>query len=163
MNPRRWWQEHSLKVLAIRDTPNAIAGGIAIGLFFSITPLFGLKTLLTIFVAWITRSNLVAAFLASAAHNIALPLMPFLYRGEYDLGYWLLSQPHHWPPALSKAPWQEHKWLSWSALYGVGKYLLLGSFVCATPLAILAFFGARKIVARHHRERAERTQSVNLE
>src|SRR5436190_11353010 len=146
MNSRRWLHEHSLKVLAIRDTPEAIAGGVAIGIFFSLTPLFGLKTLLTIIVAWLTRSNVVAAFLASAAHNIALPLMPLLYRGEYDLGYWLLTHPHHWPPALSKAPWQEHKWLSWSALYSVGKYSLLGSFVCATPLAIVAFFVARKIV-----------------
>src|SRR5436309_2075255 len=34
MNPRRWLHEHSLKLLAIRDTPEAIAGGVAIGLFF---------------------------------------------------------------------------------------------------------------------------------
>src|SRR6185369_1983070 len=98
MNLKRWFKEHSLKLLAIRDTPEAIAGGVAIGIFFSLVPLFGLKTILTIFFAWLTRSYLVAAFLASASHNIVLPLMPLLYRGEYDVGYWLLSNPHHWPP-----------------------------------------------------------------
>ena len=48
MNPKRWLHEHSLKLLAIRDTPEAIAGGVAIGIFFGFTPLFGLKTALTI-------------------------------------------------------------------------------------------------------------------
>jgi len=49
LNLRRWLHEHSLKLLAIRDTPEAIAGGVAIGIFFGFTPLFGLKTLLAIF------------------------------------------------------------------------------------------------------------------
>jgi uncharacterized protein (DUF2062 family) len=150
MNLRRWWREHSLKVLAIRDTPNAIAGGVAIGLFFSLVPLFGLKTLLTIVFAWLTRSNILAAFLASASHNIALPLMPLLYRGEYDVGYWLLAHPHQLPPPLLKAPWEGHKFINWSTIYTIGKYLLVGSFVFATPVALLAFVVTRKIVARHH-------------
>jgi len=150
MNPRRWLREHSLKVLAIRDTPNAIAGGVAIGIFFSLIPLVGFKTLLTIFFAWLTRSNLVAAFVASAAHNVALPLMPLLYRGEYELGFWLFSNPHRLPPPLLTAHWESHKFLSWTAIYSMGKDLLVGSIVCATPLALLAFFVTRKIVARHH-------------
>src|ERR1044071_948539 len=76
MNPHRWLREHSLKLLAIRDTPVAIAGGVAIGIFFGFTPLFGLKTLLAIFFAWLTGSNILAAVLASALHDIVLPLMP---------------------------------------------------------------------------------------
>ena len=63
MNPRRWLHEHSLKLLAIRDTPEAIAGGVAIGIFFGFSALFGLKTVLTIFFAWLTRSNILAAVL----------------------------------------------------------------------------------------------------
>ena len=61
MNPRRWFRKHSLKLLAIRDTPQAIAGGVAIGMFFGFTPLFGLKTILAIFCAWLTGSNILAA------------------------------------------------------------------------------------------------------
>jgi uncharacterized protein (TIGR03546 family) len=148
MNPRRWLHEHSLKLLAIRDTPEAIAGGVAIGLFFSLTPLFGLKTGLTFFFAWLTRSNLVAAFLTLALHNVAIPLMPLLYRGEYDVGYWLLSQPHHWPPPLFKAPWEGQKWLG--SILATSKDLLFGSLVFAAPTATFAFFVTRKIVARHH-------------
>jgi hypothetical protein len=159
MNPRRWLHEHSLKLLAIRDTPEAIAGGVAIGLFFSLTPLFGLKTALTFFFAWLTRSNLVAAFLTLALHNVAIPLMPLLYRGEYDVGYWLLSQPHHWPPPLLNAPWESHKWLD--AIFASGRDLLLGSLVCAAPVAILTFFVTRKIVARHRAKPKQLTETTN--
>ena len=104
MNPHRWLHEHSLKLLAIRDTPEAIAGGVAIGIFFGFTPLFGLKTVLSILFAWLTRSNIIAAVIASAAHDVLLPLMPVVFRWEYDVGFWLLSQPHQWPQPLTRMP-----------------------------------------------------------
>jgi uncharacterized protein (DUF2062 family) len=150
MNPRRWLHEHSLKLLAIRDTPEAIAGGVAIGIFFGFSALFGLKTVLTIFFAWLTRSNILAAVLASAGHDIALPLMPVIYRFEYDIGYWLLSNPHQLPPPMLKAGWENLHWRNWTSIFSVGKDLLLGSAVCAAPPAGLTYFITRKIVARHH-------------
>ena len=101
MNPRRWLQEHSLKLLAIRDTPEAIAGGVAIGIFFGFIPIVGLKTISAIFLAWLTRSNILAAVIAGAFHDIFLPLMPVIYRWEYDVGFWLLHNPHRWPPAFA--------------------------------------------------------------
>src|ERR1044071_4671354 len=101
-NLRRWLKDHSLKLLAIRDTPNAIAGGVAIGIFFGFTPLLGLKTLLSIFFAWLTRSNIIAAVIAVTLHDVALPFMPVLFRWEYDIGYWILSDPHQWPMSYSQ-------------------------------------------------------------
>ena len=58
MNLRRWLHEHSLKLLAIRDTPEAIAGGVTIGVFFGFMPLFGMKTALALFFAWLTRRTI---------------------------------------------------------------------------------------------------------
>ena len=150
MNPRRWLHEHSLKLLAIRDTPEAIAGGVAIGIFFGFTPLFGLKTLLAILFAWLTRSNILAAVLASTLHDIVLPLMPVVYRFEYGVGYFLLSHPHHWPPPMVKPHWESLHWRSWVSIFKVGKDLVVGSVVCAAPVAALAFFISKRIVARHH-------------
>src|SRR2546421_12854227 len=103
MNLRRWLHEHSLRLLAIRDTPEAIAGGVAIGIFFGFTPLLGLKTLSAMFFAWLTRSNILAAALAATMHDVALPLMPVIYGWEYFAGFWVLN--HHWP---SKADWHPH-------------------------------------------------------
>jgi len=152
MDPRSWFHEHSLKLLAIRDTPEAIAGGVAIGVFIGFTPLIGLKTALTILFAWLTRCNILAAVLASAAHDILWPVMPVIFRWEYDAGFWLLSQPHQWPPPLSKT--QLHSWRNWSTLFTVGKPLLLGSFVCSAPFAILAYFFTKRLVTRHHRKKS---------
>ena len=116
MNPHRWLHEHSLKVLAIRDTPEAIAGGVAIGIFIGFTPLFGLKTVLTILFAWLTGSNIIAAVIASAAHDILWPVMPVIFRWEYDVGFWLLSQPHHWPESFTKMDLHGQSWRRWSRI-----------------------------------------------
>lgn len=153
MNAKRWLKEHSLKILAIRDTPEAIAGGVAIGVFFGFTPLFGLKTLLTLFFAWLTRSNLIAAVLAATAHDVMLPLMPVVYLWQYDLGYWLLSSPHEWPKSMFKVELHGHLWRSWTTFFSVGRPLLVGSVVCAGPVATLTFFITRAMIARHHRRK----------
>jgi uncharacterized protein len=153
MNPHRWLHEHSLKLLAIRDTPEAIAGGVAIGIFIGFTPLFGLKTLLTILFAWLTRSNIIAAVLASAAHDVLLPLMPVIFRWEYDVGFWLLSQPHQLPPPLSRMHLEGHSWRKWTTFFTVGKPLLLGSVVCSAPWAILSYVLTKILVARHQRKK----------
>ena len=153
INVRRWLHEHSLKLLAIRDTPQAIAGGVAIGIFFGFVPVFGLKTLSAIFFAWLTRSNIIAAVLAGTLHDIILPFMPVLYAYEYKLGFWLLSQPHHWPKALRRMNWDPHAWLSWTTFLTVGKPMLVGSIICAAPVAVVSFFVTRIVMERHQRKK----------
>jgi uncharacterized protein (DUF2062 family) len=163
MNPKRWLHEHSLKVLAIRDTPEAIAGGVAIGIFIGFTPLIGLKTLLTILFAWLTRSNILAAVIASAAHDILWPVMPVIFRWEYDVGYWLLSQPHHLPPPLIRRHWDLHSLRSWTNLLTVGKPLLVGSLVCSAPFALLSYVFTKRLVARHQRKKHLHDAAVSTE
>jgi uncharacterized protein (DUF2062 family) len=165
MNPHRWLHEHSLKVLAIRDTPEAIAGGVAIGIFIGFTPLVGLKTALCILFAWLTRSNIIAAVLASAAHDILLPLMPAIFLWEYDVGSWLLSHPHHWPPPPTWPHGEPHFWrhwihffTSWRTFAAIGKPTLLGSIVCGAPFAILSFVVTQRLVDRHQRKKQLQAQ-----
>ena len=149
LNVRRWLHEHSLKLLAIRDTPEAIAGGVAIGIFFGFTPIFGLKTLSAMFFAWLTRSNIIAAVVAGTLHDVILPFMPVIYRWEYDVGYWLMSDPHHWPQRLGRAHLKPQEWLSWTTFLTVGQPLLLGSAICAAPIALASFAITKVVVARH--------------
>jgi uncharacterized protein (DUF2062 family) len=153
MNVKRWLRGHSLKLLAIRDTPEAIAGGIAIGIFFGFTPLFGLKTILAVFFAWLTRSNIIAAVLAGTLHDLVLPIMPVVFIWEYKIGYWLLNQ--EWPHrGALRLRLTFHEWRDWTSLLSsrVGKPMLFGSMVIATPVAGISFFVAKAIVARHHRK-----------
>jgi uncharacterized protein (TIGR03546 family) len=157
MNLHRWLQEHSLKLLAIRDTPEAIAGGVAIGIFFGFTPLFGLKTALAILLAWVTRSNILAAVIAGTLHDLILPFMPVFYVWEYKVGFWLLSHPHHWPQKLSKVNLSWHEWRNWRTFLTIGKPLLLGSLIYGIPMAAISFFISRLIVARHQRKKKAET------
>jgi uncharacterized protein (DUF2062 family) len=153
MNLRRWFHEHSLKLLAIRDTPEAIAGGITIGIFFGFTPLFGLKTVLAIFLAWLTRSNILAAVLAGALHDLILPLMPFIWIWEYKVGYWFIH--HEWPERMARGSLRPHGLRNWTTfITGVGKPWLYGSVICGAPISMICYFLAKPIVIRHHKKRA---------
>lgn len=151
MNPRRWLREHSLKLLAIRDTPNAIAGGVAIGIFIGFTPLFGLKTLLAIFFAWLTRSNILAAVVATTLHDLLLPVMPVVFVWEYKVGYWLLH--HEWPQRMTRLHLHWNEWLNWTTFLTVGKPLLLGSILCSVPPALASFWVMRVVMIRHQRKK----------
>jgi hypothetical protein len=153
MNPRRWLHEHSLKLLAIRDTPEAIASGVAIGIYIGFTPLIGLKTALTILFAWLTRSNILAAVIASASHDILLPFMPVIFRWEYDVGYWLLSNPHRLPHPLIRTHLDYHALRHWSNLLTIGKPLLFGSLVCSAPFSVLSYWFTQRLVVRHQRKK----------
>jgi len=158
MNLRRWFRDHSLRLLAIRDTPEAIAGGVAIGIFFWFPPLFGLKTIGAIFLAWVTRCNILAAVIAVTLHDVLMPLMIVVYRWEYCLGYWLLSSPHQWPHRLTRATWLlRPRWSDWHVFWRtfskIGKPLLLGSAVIGVPAALVSFVVTRVIVSRHQRKR----------
>jgi uncharacterized protein len=151
MNLRRWFQEHSLRLLAIRDTPEAIAGGVAIGMFFGFTPLFGLKTLSAILAAWLTRSNIIAAVIATTLHDLLLPFLPVVFIWEYKIGYLLLND--EWPQKLSRLHLKPAEWLNWTTFLTLGKPLLLGSVVGGAPIALVTFLVTRAIVARHQRKR----------
>jgi hypothetical protein len=151
MNLRRWLHEHSLKLLAIRDTPQAIAGGVAIGIFFGFMPLFGLKTLSAILFAWLTSSNILAAVLAVTAHDVFWFFMPALFLWEYDLGYWILNG--YWPAAVVRHLLSPENWRSWARFVTVGKPLLLGATLSGAPVAVVAFFMTRRVVARHQRKK----------
>jgi len=151
---RRWFRGYSDKLLSLRDTPQAIAGGVAIGIFFSFTPLLGVKTLLSLLFAWLFRCNLIAAVVAVTLHDIALPFAPLLYRWEYDLGYWLLNHPHEWPQSIAHLHLVGHEWRSWTTFLTIGKPLLLGSVVCSAPAAIVAYLLTWFAIVRYRQRRA---------
>ncbi len=154
MNPRRWLHEHSLKLLAIRDTPEAIAGGLAIGMYFAFAPLFGFKTLLAVFFAWLTRCNVLAALLAVMLHEVIFFLMPLIYWWEYALGYWLLSSPHEWPKGLGGMDFHHlHIRKLWENLLSAGRPLLVGGCLFPIPIALASYCVARPIVFRHQRKK----------
>ena len=149
---KHWLQTHSSQLLVLQGMPQAIAGGVAIGLFFSFTPLFGVKTLLSLLFAWLFRCNLIAAVIAVTLHDIITPFAPLLYRWEYDVGFWLLSRPHQWPESITHLHLRGHDWHNWTTFLTVGKPLLVGSLFFSTPIAITSYFITRFAVVRSRRQ-----------
>lgn len=88
-------QYHAL--LQIRDKPHAIAGGVAIGIFFGFL-FVPMKTALSLLTAWLLRCSKIAAVIAVTAHDVLIPFLPIYLRWEYIIGYWILH--HQMPPKL---------------------------------------------------------------
>src|SRR5262249_43921706 len=97
----------------IRDAPHAVAGGVAIGMFWGFTPFTGLKTLLSLGTAWLLRCSRISAVIAVALHDVLLPVWPVILRWEYDIGFWILSNPHQFPPKLTPHKLHLGRLLSW--------------------------------------------------
>lgn len=137
------------KILELKDSQHAIAGGVAVGIFFGFTPFFGLKTLLSLGVAWLFGVNMIAAVVAVSLHDIIIVLSPILMRVEYQAGFWMIHQHlpppmtlHHHHIKMSEVLYAVNHPLSshwWSAFYKVGLPLTLGSLVIAVPSAFVSY------------------------
>jgi uncharacterized protein len=142
---KKWLADHHMTLVTMADTPHSIALGSAVGIFFGFTPLYSLKTLLSIGFAWICRSNKVAAAIASNLHDIFFLAMPAVYFFEYKIGCWILQRP--------PAPKPFHhfvigEYLHWHFLVRVVWPALIGSLFLGLPSALLAYFIMRLLVSR---------------
>jgi len=156
MNIRRWLSEHWDKLKNVKASPHAVAVGVAVGMFYGFTPLVGLKTLLAIGTAWLLGGSIIAAVLAVTLHDVLLPFMPVLLRWEYILGYWVLSAPHVFPPAMHLPnPHSPGAWLNWATFLTIGRPVLIGSLFFSVPSSIASYFFMRFVVEREHRQRAD--------
>jgi uncharacterized protein len=148
-----WLREKAERLLSLKDPPHAIAVGMAVGMFFGLIPLWGLKTLLALAVTRLLRGSIVAAAIAVTLHDVVLPVVPLLLRWEYDVGYWLLSHPHALPPRLHMSHQNPAIWFHWSTFFTVGQPLLLGSFVLAAPVGVVTYYVALALVKWWRRKR----------
>jgi uncharacterized protein (DUF2062 family) len=143
---KQWLAAHHMTLMAIADTPHSIAFGSAIGIFFGFTPLYPLKTLLSIAVAWICRCNKVAAAIAVTLHDVLIFAMPAIYFAEYKLGCSVLQRP----PRVKVHSWHfsVHDYLSWGLFSKFVWPALIGSLFLAIPSAIIVYFFVRMLVTR---------------
>lgn len=143
---KRWLVAHHMTLMAIADTPHSIALGSAIGIFFGFTPLYPLKTLLSIAVAWISRCNKVAAAIAVTLHDVLIFVMPAIYWSEYKIGYWILHG--HFPGRIHFKQIPLQAYLHWHAFVRLIWPTLVGSLFLAIPSALAVYFLMRLLVSR---------------
>lgn len=140
------------KLFALKDSPHAIAGGVAVGIFVGFTPLWGVKTLLSLGLAYVLRCNPIAAVIAVSLHDVLTPFAPVFMRWQYDLGFWLLSHPHHMPPKLEVLHTHLHpaEMLKWTTFLHVGFPLLLGSLLFSAPASAIAYLLTLGVLKRRN-------------
>ncbi len=148
MNPVGWFRDKCQELVKLKDTSHSIALGTAIGMFFGFVPLWGFKTLLALGISRLARANLLATAIAASLHDVALPLLPLLLRWEYDIGYWILSNPHVLPAKLSLSHQSPLALLHWSTFLTVGRPLLLGALVFSAPAAVVTYYVMLLVVER---------------
>jgi uncharacterized protein (DUF2062 family) len=143
---RNWWRAHHEHLISIEDTPHSIALGLAIGVFFGFTPLWSLKTLLSIGVAWLFNCNKVAAAISVTLHDVILPFMPAIYLAEYKIGFWMLH--HSTPQRVHFGHLGLHDYFDLHLFAALVWPAFVGSIFLALPSAITIYFLARWTVIR---------------
>lgn len=143
---KEWLSAHHMTLMTIADTPHSIAFGSAIGIFFGFTPLWSVKTLLSIVVAWICRCNKVAAAIAVTLHDVLIFVMPAIYFAEYKIGCWALNRPV--PIHRVRFHFGLSYYLHWDLFLRVVWPAFVGSLFFALPSAIFTYCLMRLLVSR---------------
>ena len=138
-NVQRFVKEQVEHLRQLRDTPPAVAGGVAFGIFWGFTPLTGFKTLLAILFAWIFRCSKVAAVIAVSLHDILSPIWPIVLRWEYDFGFWVLSHPHHFPKRLRVEDAFAGGWFHLKTLEVLWP-MSVGYLIFAVPFSLISYW-----------------------
>lgn len=153
---KSWLVAHHMTLMTIADTPHSIALGSAIGIFFGFSPLYPLKTLLSIAVAWIFRCNKIAAAIAVTLHDVLIWVMPAIYIAEYQFGCWILNRP-----AAQRVHFRQfrlHDYVHWHVfsrvIWPTFWPAFIGSLFLSIPSAIVVYFLMRLLISR---ARATRT------
>lgn len=143
---RRWLR----KLLAVRDSPEAIARGMAVGFFFGVSLLWGLQLALAIGAAWLVRGNRVIAAAMTAVSN-PLTTVP-LYGLCYGVGRLLVGGEGALPDLSAIR--------SLGELRAVGPQLLWPLLAGTTAVGVAGsaalYLGAGRVLAWFRRRRALR-------
>lgn len=151
-NPKQIFKDTWARLQDLRDAPHAVAGGVAIGIFWGFTPLTGLKTLLSMLSAWMLRCSKFPAVIAVALHDVLIPIWPIILRWEYQIGFWMLH--HQMPPRLSVGKLKLAELFHWKTLELIWP-TFLGSCVIGLPCALITYYVVEWALERyetsHHR------------
>ncbi len=133
---RRWgffrqFKLNLIRLIRLRAEPDAVARGMALGLFIGMTPTFGVQMFIALFFAFILRQNKIAAVIGVWNTN---PLTaPFIYGLEYEVGRLLLGLPH--PAVDIQFSFEALKVLGWQ----VAAPLCVGGVVLGIPVALIGY------------------------
>ncbi len=127
----RQFKLNVLRFIRLRNSPDEIAKGFALGVFVGLTPTMGVQIPIAIFLAFLLKENKLAAALGVWVTN---PLTaPFIYALEYEMGRMLLGMERaRLPEELSFGIVRDLGW-------GVLLPLTVGSLILGTICAAISY------------------------
>ena len=151
------FREKINKIISIEDRPHAVALGVAIGVLFGITPLFGIKMPLALALSFIARGNIIATLVVVGLADICVPALAVLYYVEYKLGCLIFNIGSH------LASWDlidEYDMMpSWLRLLKKGMPLFVGSLVLGAIAAVPAYGVVRFLLEKIRRKKCDKITS----
>jgi len=139
------------RLLRIPAQPHIVALGLAIGVFFAVTPLYGFHIVLAVCCAWVCSANIAAAAIGTVLANPVT--IPFLFSASYETGRLVLPLAHKAAPI--PVLWGELQKLNFSNLSGALFQISVGSLLLGLVLAALAYMSAY-MATRHFREQRQK-------
>lgn len=134
-----------IRFIRLRSHPQAIARGLAAGVFAGSYPLFGLQTLLGVAIAAAIGGNKI---IAAAGTWISNPLtyVP-IYAFNYQIGRWILQQPLK-TELSSRSP---QEWMSLGL--DITLALMVGSTIVGLILSFISYYGGLHLAHKINRSR----------
>lgn len=157
----RWLRYHYIKVLRINDTPEKVAGGLALGVAIGILPSFGLGIVAAVIIAGAVGLNRVSSLIGTLVMNPWTA--PFFWALSYIAGSLVLGNDLHDTIEVVRGLKEEGDlWASLLARelllpYAVGN-LIITAFTCATSYVSTIYIVRtyRRARARHIAKKAGR-------
>jgi len=166
--PRSGWRRAvtyiAHRVARLPGSPYSIASGLSCGVAVSFTPLFGLHSAMSIFLAWIIGGNVLAAFIGTTVGNPWT--FPFMWLASYRVGEWLLGFDGLSATELMRAFGHigETVWHDPVAAVADVWPIVWPTLVGGIPIGIASWFATfyplRRIVARYQQIRAKKRQAA---
>lgn len=122
-----------IRFIRLRSHPQAIAKGLAAGVFAGSYPLFGLQTIIGVAIAAAIGGNKIIAATGTWISN-PLTYVP-IYAFNYQLGRWILGQPAN-ATLTSRSP---QEWMSFGVDITIA--LMVGSTIVGIVLASISYYG----------------------
>ncbi len=148
-----------LKTVRQRDTPEQIAGGMAIGVFLGMVGPPGIQMVIAFGVAALFRCNRVVAAMAVWVTN---PLtMPFIYSAQLYLGSFITGiTVRDIVPTT-----QEEFWQFITNIRSHGRAILVmtvGGLIVGTVSGIVSYYATKSAVITYRNKKEERRQTRRL-
>jgi uncharacterized protein (DUF2062 family) len=154
---RRRFQYYYWRLVRLRGKPEALARGLACGVFAGLFPFFGSQTLLAVLLAFLFRGNKILALVGPWISNpfTSVPIYAF----NFYIGKWLLND--HTSTEINWRSWEDIKELGIEIIWP----LFVGCVVVGLVCAIISYFLGLRLIRRvraSHQQRYRRKRMEHL-